>query len=326
MLKIVSVTQSSKPFLLENDTTKLRADSKPLRYTVIEFEMNHKPVNNGFKYPYLLNEPQAKFFTADDVVSYISAVPDIIGHNQTSEVIKREYFWNKPSLQMVMTQTLHFYDVIFDNGGYNLAFTGSTPGLTAGDIIYVSKRDVTQNSQINRFFTVINFTYSPTWGYLAQVNITGYQSTKTGTDGGIVFLLKPYTNEFKYIKMYEVDAIPFFYYAGEDRINQRVQVPLGSVAPPIDYSDSNFSLIDSLIISETAFDAISIPSVVITSSGFAVGRPDKFSDAIQQGNTTGAGLVTGGAVTGGSSPFNPGQSSQYQNCRGSSSGNSGNSN
>jgi len=322
LLKIVSVTQSSRPFLLENDTTKLRADSKPFRYTVIEFEMNHKPINNGFKYPYLLNEPQTKLFTGDDLVSYISTVPDIIGHNQTSEVIKREYFWNKPSLQMVMAQTLHFYDVIFENG-YNLAFTGSNPGLTAGDIIYVSKRDVTQNSQINRFFTVIDFRYSLTWGYLAQVNIPSYDSTTTGTDGGIVFLLKPYTNEFKYIKMYEVDSIPFFYYAGEDRINQKVQVPLGSIAPPIDYSDSNFSLIDSLIISETAFDAISVPSVVITPSGFSSrpGRLDILNADVQRADSSfGVGLVTGG-----SSPFNPGQS-VFNECRGSSSGNSGNSN
>jgi len=265
-LKILAVNQNRKPFLLENDNTK---NIPKFRYSIIEFEMDYQSINNGFKYPYLLNEPQAKLFTTDDLVTYISAVPDIIGHNQTDEIIKKEYFYNKPSLQMVIAQTLYFYDVLFAN---SLAFTGSNPGLTAGDIIYVSKRDATQNSQINRFFTVISVTIDPVWGYLANINIPFYNSTTTGTDGGIVFLLKPYTNEFSYIKMYEVDSIPFFYYAGEDRINQSIQAPLSAISPQINYSDSEFSLIDSINITETIFEIADNP-IINFSGGINVNPP-----------------------------------------------------
>ena len=261
-LKIFSVTQSSRPFLLENDNTK---NIPKFRYSIIEFEMNHQSQNNGFKYPYLLNEPQAKLFTGDDLVSYISAVPDIVGHNQTSEIIKKEYFYNKPSLQMVMAQTLYFYDIIASGGGYNLGFTGSNPGLTGGDVVYVSKRNVNLNGQINRFFIIEDITIDPVWGYLARISIPYYDNTPLGTDGGVVFVLKPYTTEFDYIKMYEVDAIPFFYYAGEDRINQSIQAPLSSVAPQINYSDSEFSLIDSINITETLFETAINP--VISFSG-----------------------------------------------------------
>ena len=272
-LKISSSIRNSRPFLLENDNTK---NIPKFRYSIIEFEMNHQAINNRFKYPYLLNEPQAKLFKGgpsndDDIVEYISAVPDIVGHNQTSEIIKKEYFYNKPSLQMVMAQTLYFYDVIY--GG--LAFT-SNPGLTAGDLIYVSKRDVNQNIHVNGFFTVTNFTIDTTFGYIVYVNpsvgLPLYTSTPTGTDGGIVFLLKPYTNEFKYIKMYEVDAIPFFYYAGEDRINQAILSPFSAVAPQINYSDSDFSLIDSINITETIFETAVNPVIDVSSPG-SMGSP-----------------------------------------------------
>jgi hypothetical protein len=274
-LKISSSIQNSRPFLLENDNTK---NIPKFRYSIIEFEMNHQAINNRFKYPYLLNEPQAKLFKGgpsndDDIVEYISAVPDIVGHNQTSEIIKKEYFYNKPSLQMVMSQTLYFYDVIYGSLGHSLAFT-SNPGLTAGDLIYVSKRDVNQNTHVNGFFTVTNFTIDTTFGYLVYVNpnigFPLYTNTTTGTDGGIVFLLKPYTNEFKYIKMYEVDAVPFFYYAGEDRINQSILAPLSAVAPQINYSDSDFSLIDSINITETIFETAVNP-VIDVSSPFSKG-------------------------------------------------------
>ena len=112
------------------------------------------------------------------------------------------------------------------------------------------------------------------------------------------------------LKFVQTNSIPFIFLGTESRITQKVQVPLGSVAPPIDYNDSNFSLIDSLIITETAFDAIAIPSVVITPSGVDPIRlpggikADIKTEDLQQGDTSGSGLVTGG-----SSPFNPGQSS-----------------
>jgi hypothetical protein len=108
------------------------------------------------------------------------------------------------------------------------------------------------------------------------------------------------------LKFVQTNSIPFIFLGTESRITQKVQVPLGSVAPPIDYSDSNFSLVNSLIITETAFDAITTPSVVITPSGVDPIRlpggikVDIKTVDLQQGDTSGSGLVTGG-----SSPFNP---------------------
>ena len=109
------------------------------------------------------------------------------------------------------------------------------------------------------------------------------------------------------LKFVQTNSIPFIFLGTESRITQKVQVPLGSIAPPIDYNDSEFSLIDSLIITETAFDSISIPSVVITPSG-PPGKPNLNSDLLVQ-NFDGGGRVT--QVSGGDSPFNPGLA-QYQ--------------
>ena len=299
-LRIVTSATNSKPFLLENDNTK---NILKFRYSIIEFEMNHQPENNNFKYPYLLNEPVAKFFPynsdpADDLVEYISAVPDFIGHNQTNEIIKREYFYNKPSLQMVMAQTLNFYDITEAN---RLSFTANT-GLTASDILYVSKRDISQNPQINGFYEVEDVDFDSTFGWRVKIGpfTPSYQFTPTGTDGGIAFLLKPYTNDFKYIKMYEVDSIPFFYYAGEDRINQAIQAPFSAIAPPIDYSDTDFSLIDSINITETIFDTSNDP-VVVSSGGIStiIG-----SGTQQQSTITGISndiVIVGGGQSSGSS-------------------------
>jgi hypothetical protein len=121
----------------------------------------------------------------------------------------------------------------------------------------------------------------------------GYQSTPLGTDGGIAFLFKEYTNDFKYIKMYEVDAIPFFYYAGEDRINQAIQAPLSAIAPPIDYSDSDFSLIDNINITDTIFETSTNP--VSVSSGGVVVKGNLLLAQAFEGRNTGAIVVGPGS-------------------------------
>ena len=173
---------------------------------------------------------------------------------------------------------------------------------------------------------ILNLTDRPVTGIQLQTGTTitrikEYFFNRRGLD--LWLLLATSSTIIDNLKFVQTNSIPFIFLGTESRITQKVQVPLGSVAPPIDYNDSNFSLIDSLIITETAFDAITIPSVVITSSGAAsntaLGRRDQLLSAdIQQGDTSGAGLVSGG-----SSPFNPGQS--VGNCV-SSKGSNGNSN
>lgn len=52
--------------------------------------------------------------------------------------------------------------------------------------------------------------------------------------------------EIDKLKFYEIDAVPFFKYTTEDFINKSVQVPYIGVAPTIDYTDENFSFIESI--------------------------------------------------------------------------------
>ena len=70
------------------------------------------------------------------------------------------------------------------------------------------------------------------------------------------------------LKLVETDMIPFLQLATESHINQDIAFPLESVAPFIDYSDSNFSLIDNLNITETIF--VTVPSSTsLTSAGIS---------------------------------------------------------
>lgn len=277
ILRITSDT-SSRPILLDNDDTRR---INRFRYSIIEFEMDYKidqnsQVLNQFKYPYLLNEPQSRYFQTEDRYEYISSVPDFIGHNQNSEKIKREYFYNRPSLQMVLAPTLFFYDIFAayfgGNGGRGLYFTGSNLplGLTTGNSIFINKFDNTINTGANGYQLIGDIQYSqgtnlplqsptnPPSEMIAKINVT-FVDSKSGQDGGIAFIFGSYSADFKYIKMYEVDAIPFFYYADQDRIVKIPQAPFYAVSPQIDYNDSDFSFIDNLSISETIFDTIENP-------------------------------------------------------------------
>jgi hypothetical protein len=84
------------------------------------------------------------------------------------------------------------------------------------------------------------------------------------------------------LKMVETDAIPFFLLGTESRINKAIQAPYGSSAPFIDYSNSEFSLIDSIIVTETIFETLENPNSTITSGGLSApkGSPNNlFADS-----------------------------------------------
>lgn len=70
--------------------------------------------------------------------------------------------------------------------------------------------------------------------------------------------------EFDSIRYYIVDQIPFFLYATESRINQKVVVPLGGVSPFIDFRDDDTNFLDSIVITETIFTPLENPQVVVT--------------------------------------------------------------
>jgi len=79
--------------------------------------------------------------------------------------------------------------------------------------------------------------------------------------------LSNYKYDFEYIKYTEVDMIPFFRYATASRINDLVSGPYMSTAPKINYQDSEFSFIDSIVITETSFDVLTNVVTIINSGG-----------------------------------------------------------
>jgi hypothetical protein len=74
---------------------------------------------------------------------------------------------------------------------------------------------------------------------------------------------------FRNIKYTEVDMIPFFMYATESRINQKILAPYAATAPFIDYSENDFSLLDNIIVSETLFETVTNPVTTINGGGMA---------------------------------------------------------
>ena len=49
------------------------------------------------------------------------------------------------------------------------------------------------------------------------------------------------------LKLYEVDMIPFFQYFTEENINRSISVPYQAIAPEVDYSENDYSLLDNSI-------------------------------------------------------------------------------
>ena len=145
------------------------------------------------RFPYLLNQPP----------SY-SAVPDNIYHQSDGQLNKVEYFYNRPSLSMLLESISNYSPdfIVFPLYG----------------------------STFSAFFNNINFI--------------------------------------------EVDMIPFFLYATESRINQIVQAPNSAIAPYINYSNANFSLIDSISITGDVYNSINSLSSLTTNylnGGISIG-------------------------------------------------------
>jgi hypothetical protein len=69
------------------------------------------------------------------------------------------------------------------------------------------------------------------------------------------------------LKMVETDAVPFFLLGTSSRINELVQAPWGSSAPFIDYENDQFSLIDSIVVTETIFQTLENSGGNVTSGG-----------------------------------------------------------
>jgi hypothetical protein len=88
------------------------------------------------------------------------------------------------------------------------------------------------------------------------------------------------------LKFIETDAVPFFQLGTESNINQVIASPLQAQSPFIDYSNNNFSLIDSLNISETIF--ITLPTTSTLGSG----------GVISGTSSPGAGSIIGGFTLG----------------------------
>ena len=95
----------------------------------------------------------------------------------------------------------------------------------------------------------------------AQINF--YFAETLGDDP----VMYDYKYAFRNIKYTEVDMIPFFRYATESRVNQSILAPLSADAPPINYSDSEFSLIDSINITETLFETAVNPVINLSGAG-----------------------------------------------------------
>src|SRR5690606_29058585 len=69
------------------------------------------------------------------------------------------------------------------------------------------------------------------------------------------------------LKFVETDMIPFFLLATQSRINDNILAPYNSTAPQIDYSDSEFSLIDNINITETQFQTVENPVIQVNNNG-----------------------------------------------------------
>ena len=279
------------------------------RYSVIEFAYNYYEFDSSggvnatpsnFAFPYFLNQPETKKFSTPDAVLYTSTTPVILRHNLTPDTIKKEYFYNKSSLGMVLAMVIEFYDS-WASPAWGVLIPKNS-GLTAGDIVYLSKRDKSINIQIEGTHSVVNVVPATADLYpgasastLYDVALipevqTGYTFTPTGTDGGTLFVYRPYSAYFDYIKMYEVDAVPFFLYATESRINQSISAPLSAVAPQINYSDTEFSLIDSINITETLFETAENPVINLSGAGTAEskGSNNSFYNVLSNGLLPGA--------------------------------------
>ena len=82
---------------------------------------------------------------------------------------------------------------------------------------------------------------------------------------------------FDFIRYTEVDMVPFFRYATGSRITPYPQSQFSAVAPFIDYSNSEFSLIDNINISEENFSIEDNIVSLVSSSGFKFSSDERTS-------------------------------------------------
>jgi hypothetical protein len=95
---------------------------------------------------------------------------------------------------------------------------------------------------------------------------------------------------FDFIRYTEVDMVPFFRYATGSRIAPYPQSPLSAVAPFIDYTNSEFSLIDNVNISEANFSIEDNIVSLVVSSGVSFTK----EEFIEQGPNVGPENLLGG--------------------------------
>jgi hypothetical protein len=136
-----------------------------------------------------------------------------------------------------------------------------------------------------------------------DLNILGLASKSSGTASA----------KIDNLKFVETDMIPFFLLGTESRINQKVQTPLGAVAPFIDYGETEFAFLDLLEISETIFSPLQNPTVVVTPNNTVTYTTNEDIKGVGVG-VSDFGIVgeltQGVSVGGGLSVFNPGTEQQ----------------
>lgn len=114
-------------------------------------------------------------------------------------------------------------------------------------------------------------------------NIKEYFYNRKGlklTFGQTIIGSTPSSFRIKNLKLVETDMIPFFSLGTASSINQSILAPFNAVAPQIDYSDSEFSLIDSIYISETIFETSTNQIINITSGGTNVASSNTSNTSI----------------------------------------------
>jgi hypothetical protein len=136
-----------------------------------------------------------------------------------------------------------------------------------------------------------------------DLNLLGFTTVSGGTASA----------KIDNLKFVETDMIPFFLLGTESRINQKVQTPLGAVAPFIDYGETEFAFLDLLEISETIFSPLQNPTVVVTPNNTVTYTTNEDIKGVGVG-VSDFGIVgeltQGVSVGGGLSVFNPGTEQQ----------------
>jgi hypothetical protein len=149
-------------------------------------------------------------------------------------------------------------------------------GVIPNDYLGNSYDSNSVNSSVSLQLTVDKGTSILPTGYLnilnrPTLNVQEYFYNKRGLNLTTTFFIlnsaTPSNIRISNLKVVETDAVPFFLLGTESRINTSVQAPWGSSAPFIDYENSDFSVIDSIVVSETIFQTLENSGSNVTSGG-----------------------------------------------------------